>query len=133
MIILPSSPISKFVKGIELDGQPVNATFIDLNTGRVQFWMNGVQVEAIGTVRLLLESQRETKSLDPAMSTELDRLLEQVKQRLAEMSPQEREAMYHAQRESLVRAFSTPCEHGELDFETCPKCRAEAEAGPAKH
>ncbi len=27
------------------------------------------------------------------------------------------------QRRSWVRAFTTPCEHGELDFEQCGKCR----------
>ena len=31
------------------------------------------------------------------------------------------------QRESLVRAFTTPCEHGHLDFETCPACRGGEE------
>ena len=29
------------------------------------------------------------------------------------------------QRESFVRAMTTPCEHGELDFEQCPRCRGE--------
>lgn len=34
------------------------------------------------------------------------------------MTPDEIEA----QRQSWVRAFTTPCEHGELDFEQCPGC-----------
>lgn len=29
-----------------------------------------------------------------------------------------------AQRQSWLRAFTTPCEHGELDFEQCPECLA---------
>ena len=37
-----------------------------------------------------------------------------------QMTPEEVEA----QRASWVRAFSTPCEHGRLDFEQCPGCRA---------
>lgn len=39
-----------------------------------------------------------------------------------EMTPAEIEA----QRRSWVRGMTTPCEHGELDFEQCPKCRAWA-------
>ena len=33
------------------------------------------------------------------------------------------ESMMEEQRKSFVRAMTTPCEHGVLDFETCPKCR----------
>jgi len=36
-----------------------------------------------------------------------------------QMTPEE----IKAQRQSWVRAFTTPCEHGELDFEQCPECR----------
>jgi hypothetical protein len=43
--------------------------------------------------------------------------------RVAAMTPKQREEMWRKQRESWVRAFSTPCEHGELDFEQCPECR----------
>ena len=38
------------------------------------------------------------------------------------MTPEEIEA----QRQSWVRAFTTPCEHGKLDFEQCPECRGAA-------
>ena len=31
-----------------------------------------------------------------------------------------------AQRESWVRAMTTPCEHGVLDFEQCGECRGSA-------
>jgi len=62
-------------------------------------------------------------SLDPILSNELDKLLEQVKQHMARMSPEDQRKMYEEQKQSFVRAFTTPCEHGVLDFEQCPKCR----------
>jgi hypothetical protein len=37
-----------------------------------------------------------------------------------EMTPGE----VDAQRRSWVRGMTTPCEHGELDFEQCGACRA---------
>ena len=49
------------------------------------------------------------------MSPELTAALERIKGYV--MSPEEVEA----QRQSWVRAFA-PCEHGEVDFETCPGC-----------
>jgi hypothetical protein len=42
--------------------------------------------------------------------------------RVVEMSDDEIADMFDAQRDSFVRAMSTPCEHGELDFEQCPDC-----------
>lgn len=36
-----------------------------------------------------------------------------------QMTPDEIEA----QRQSWVRGMTAGCEHGELDFEQCPKCR----------
>lgn len=123
MNILPSSPVSQYVTAVELDGKPVNATFIDMETGRVQYWNAGEQVEATGKVRILLESKAKKASLDPVLSNELDKLLEQAKQHMARMSPEERRKAYEEQKQSLVRAFTTPCEHGVLDFEQCPKCR----------
>ena len=50
----------------------------------------------------------------------LDELLAEA--RLHEMTPAEVEA----QRQSWVRAFTTSCEHGKLDFEQCPRCRGTA-------
>lgn len=123
MNILPSSPLSQYIKAVELDGKPVNATFIDMETGRVQYWDSGNQVEATGKVRILLESKDEKVSLDPILSNELDKLLERAKQHMARMSPEDRRKMYEEQKQSFVRAFTTPCEHGVLDFEQCPKCR----------
>lgn len=98
MQILPSSPVSAYIKAVELDGVPVNATFIDMDTGRIQYWNAGSQVEGVGTVRLLLESKKEVASLDPKMSNELDRLLEMAKQRMAIMPPEERVKAYEQQR-----------------------------------
>ena len=123
MNILPSSPLSQYVKAVELDGKPVNATFIDMETGRVQYWEARAQVEATGKVRILLESKDEKVSLDPILSNELDKLLEQAKQHMARMSPEDRRKMYEEQKQSFIRAFTTPCEHGVLDFEQCSKCR----------
>jgi hypothetical protein len=42
------------------------------------------------------------------------------------MSASEKQAMYEKQRQSFVRAMTTPCEHGVLDFEQCPECRLAA-------
>ena len=123
MNILPSSLLSQYIKAVELDGKPVNATFIDMETGRVQYWDSGNQVEATGKVRILLESKDEKVSLDPILSNELDKLLERAKQHMARMSPEDRRKMYEEQKQSFIRAFTTPCEHGVLDFEQCPKCR----------
>jgi hypothetical protein len=123
MNILPSSLLSQYITAVELDGKPVNATFIDMDTGRVQHWQNGEQVEATGKVRVLLESKAMKVSLDPILSNELDKLLEQAKQHMARMSPEDRRKMYEEQKQSFIRAFTTPCEHGVLDFEQCPKCR----------
>jgi len=123
MNILPSSLLSQYIKAVELDGKPVNATFIDMETGRVQYWDSGNQVEATGKVRILLESKDEKVSLDPILSNELDKLLERAKQHMARMSPEDRRKMYEEQKQSFIRAFTTPCEHGVLDFEQCSKCR----------
>lgn len=63
-------------------------------------------------------------------TTGLNDLIEKSKAKLADMSEEERQAMWQAQRKSFVRAMTTPCEHGVLDFEQCPQCRAPA---PAEH
>jgi hypothetical protein len=55
--------------------------------------------------------------------TDIDDLLKRANERYANMTPEEQAAMWKAQRESWARAFSTPCDHGGLDFEQCPKCR----------
>lgn len=57
------------------------------------------------------------------MVEELSRLLDQAKSWWQNASPEQRAAMKNAQRASFVRAMTTPCEHGELDFEQCGECR----------
>ena len=39
-----------------------------------------------------------------------------------QMTPEELDA----QCKSWVRGMTTPCEHGVVDFETCPQCRGRA-------
>lgn len=56
--------------------------------------------------------------------TEITDAINRAKARYEAMTPDEQAAMWKAQRESWVRAFTTPCEHGELDFEQCLQCRS---------
>lgn len=56
-------------------------------------------------------------------SMKLTEALAKAAERVKAMSPEEQQAMWQAQRESFVRGMTTPCEHGELDFEQCPQCR----------
>ena len=58
--------------------------------------------------------------------TDLKEALKRANERYDAMTPDEQAAMWKAQRESWVRAFTTPCEHGHLDWETCPHCRSRA-------
>lgn len=60
----------------------------------------------------------------------LDRLLAEAKRQVAAMTPKQYGEMIARQRESFVRAMTTPCEHGELDFEQCPECRATSQPAP---
>jgi len=94
MQILPGSPMAQYIIAVELDGKPVNATYIDMETGRVQYWHAGKQVEGFGEVKVLLQAKQKTETLDPAMAVELDRLLEEAKQNMATMDPEVREATY---------------------------------------
>lgn len=59
---------------------------------------------------------------------DLQKMIEDVKARVDAMTPVEREEMWRKQRESFVRAMTTPCEHGELDFEECSACRSGTSA-----
>ena len=43
------------------------------------------------------------------------------------MTPDEKRAMFEAQRQSFIRAMA-PCEHGDPDWETCPHCIAALRA-----
>lgn len=94
MIILPGSSVTQYITAIELDGEPINATFVDLEIGRVQYWHKGEQVEGNGKVKVLIESKDKKIALDPVLAVELDRLLEEAKQSMALMEPDAREATY---------------------------------------
>lgn len=48
------------------------------------------------------------------------------------LPPEKQAELRDAQRQSFVRAFTTGCEHGVLDFEQCPACRATTENPNAK-
>lgn len=54
---------------------------------------------------------------------ELKDLVAKAQARYDAMSPEEKRAHDEAQRRSFVRGMTARCEHGELDFEQCPKCR----------
>lgn len=54
----------------------------------------------------------------------LEELLRAAKAQVTAMTPKQRDEMYALQRESFVRAMTTRCEHGQLDFEQCTECRA---------
>lgn len=52
----------------------------------------------------------------------LAKLLAETRARYESMTPEEREAMHDAQRQSWMRAMQ-PCEHGVPDWEECEDCR----------
>lgn len=56
------------------------------------------------------------------MEPELKALLERANEWVRNASRRHRAEMKAAQRASFIRAMTTPCEHGVLDFETCPDC-----------
>lgn len=59
----------------------------------------------------------------------------EIKKRVADYyentTPEEQAEMRVRQRESFIRAMG-PCEHGEYDWETCPKCLSPATQGKDK-
>jgi hypothetical protein len=58
----------------------------------------------------------------------LDKRIRQSIAKVAAMTDDERDAMIAEQAKSFARAI---CEHGDPDFETCHRCRAEYEKSPA--
>lgn len=56
-----------------------------------------------------------------------ERLIEAHARTLA-MTPEQKQAMFDAQRESFIRGMG-PCEHGDYDWETCPQCRKDQTDG----
>ncbi len=59
------------------------------------------------------------------MGSDLDKLIEESKARVAAMSPAERAEMHRLQAESYARSLK-PCKHGMVDWEDCMACRHEA-------
>jgi hypothetical protein len=57
------------------------------------------------------------------MTDELKQAIADARARYEAMSPEAKAEMWRKQRESFIRAMTTPCEHGVLDFEQCPQCR----------
>lgn len=53
----------------------------------------------------------------------LQELFRKSKEAVAAMTPEQYAEMIEAQKQSFVRGMMARCEHGELDFEQCPKCR----------
>jgi len=78
---------------------------------------------------LAINTMAGVSTIEPAAPSEsaegprLQDLVERANARLAAMTQEERASHDKAQRENYVRAFTTPCEHGVLDFEQCPDCR----------
>lgn len=58
------------------------------------------------------------------ISPELQAALDRARAWMATATPEQIEAMQIEQRKSWVRGMTTPCEHGELDFEQCGECRS---------
>ena len=50
-------------------------------------------------------------------------LVAKAQARYDALSPEEKRTHDEAQRQSWVRGMTARCEHGEVDFEQCPKCR----------
>lgn len=57
---------------------------------------------------------------------DLERRLRESVEAFKAMTPEQQAEMREAQRQSFIRAMTTPREHGVLDFEQCPDCRAKA-------
>lgn len=59
------------------------------------------------------------------MGSDIDKLIEESKARVAAMTPAERAEMQRRQAESYARSLK-PCKHGKVDWEDCTACRHEA-------
>jgi hypothetical protein len=59
-------------------------------------------------------------TISPELAAALDRAREWDRT----ATPQEKAAMWAAQRESWLRAMG-PCKHANYDWETCPQCLQE--------
>lgn len=64
------------------------------------------------------------------MGKTLEQLFNEARQWVESATPAQLKAMRERQRESWVRAMTTPCEHGVLDFEQCAECRTPTTQEP---
>lgn len=62
----------------------------------------------------------------PEPNESLKKLFAESKAKFDAMTPEQQSEHRELQRQSYVRAMTTGCEHGVLDFETCPQCRSNA-------
>jgi len=60
----------------------------------------------------------------PSLTGALRDALVAAHERTLAMTPDQKRAMFDAQRESFIRGME-PCEHGDRDWETCPDCLKE--------
>lgn len=65
------------------------------------------------------------------MHAHIQTLLDEALARFAALSPEEQAAHIAEQRASFARGMTTPCEHGQLDFEQCVECRKPVGVLPA--
>ena len=91
----------------------------------------GTKNPSLGTMLGLCEalqcSLNDLLGCDVSMSHEVspfDRMMLASEARYAAMTPEQQAAMWQVQRESFVRDMAARCEHGWVDFEDCPDCRA---------
>jgi hypothetical protein len=59
----------------------------------------------------------------------LAKTVQDAMDRFNALSPEQQADHRRLQRESFVRAMTTPCEHGDLDFEQCRDCRTLQQGG----
>jgi hypothetical protein len=119
---LPIGTVVEKVGGYPFPGTVVTA-FHTL-AGQERFVVEATGEQYAGMLHIFNGGQLRAVST-PAADT-LTNLLANAKARLAAMTEEESKAMWQAQKQSMVRAMTTGCEHGVLDFEDCPQCRNPA-------
>lgn len=78
------------------------------------------------TELLARQARMDAAKLRPAPRRKLGIVVRDAQRAYAAMAPEQRATMKRQQRESFIRAMTTPCEHGVLDFEDCAECRRAA-------
>jgi hypothetical protein len=69
------------------------------------------------------KSWDEPHAIPEPISGALRKALVDAQERTLAMSPEEKQAMFEAQKASWLRGMG-PCEHGDCDWETCAQCLA---------